>query len=183
MAGRGLGGAPLGTGRAVGAGTAGLTGRAVAAGTGAGTGAGSGTGALVGRGATTGAAAAGGLGTGAGAVGLGVGLGVEACVGATLPGVDAAGRRMTSTAGATRRGFRSFTVSRYLIAMTGGSTRAHGLRESERSIFHPDASRTSRTSRGCPEESTRTVATSPSSLTNVTSVTPEGAGEFVKSSS
>ena len=58
-------------------------------------------------GAGTGALAAGGSGVGAAAVGLGVGLGLGTggCVGDTLPGVVAAGRRMTSTAGAIRRGF------------------------------------------------------------------------------
>ena len=127
----------------------------------------------------TGALAVGGLGVGATAGrGVGVGLGAGDWVGDTVPGVVAAGRRMTSTAGATRRGFRSFTFSRYLIATPWGSTRAHGLRESDRSIFHPEGSRTSLTSRGCPEESTLTVATSPSSRTNVTFVTSEGGGDI-----
>jgi hypothetical protein len=140
---------------------------------------------MAGRGAAgTGTLAAVGRGTGvAVGRGVGVGLGVGDGAGDTLLGVAAAGRRMTSTAGMTRRGFRSFTFSRYLIAMTGGSTRAHGLSESDKSTFHPEGSRTSRTSRACPEETTRTVATPPSSRTNVISVTSEGGAEFMKSSS
>lgn len=114
--------------------------------------------------------------------GAGEAEGTEAGVGDAAPGV-AAGRRMTSTAGVTRRGFRSFTFSRYLFAGAGSSTWPYGLRVSDKSIFQSDASRTIRTSRLFPEETTRTFATSPCSLTKVTSVTSGGGTEFAKNTS
>jgi len=134
---------------------------------------GRGVGVAVGRGVGDGE----GVGEGA-EVGEGEGEGVTDAA----PGV-AAGRRMTSTAGVARRGFRSFTFSRYLIAGAGGSTWPYGLRESDRSIFHPEGSRTIRTSRVLSEETTRTVATSPSPGTTVTSVTSGGGTEFAKNTS
>ncbi len=74
-----------------------------------------GRGAGVARGAASAAGAEGATGVGRG-VGLGVGEGVGAAEdGATgAPGV-VPGLRMTSTAGATRRVFLSFTVVRYLM--------------------------------------------------------------------
>lgn len=114
---------------------------------GAGAGVGMGLG-VAGRGATeTVEAGADGVGVGRG-VGVGVGRGETVLVGVGLgavPGV-LAGRRMTSTAGAIRRVFRSFTFLGYLKRERPGgglySRLLKGLRKvdlpSRRFTDHPD---------------------------------------------
>lgn len=113
-----------------------------------GVGAGVGMGLGAGRGATeTVGAGADGVGVGRG-VGVGVGRGETELVGVGLgavPGV-LAGRRMTSTAGAIRRVFRSFTFVGYLKRERPGgglfSRLLKGLRKvdlpSRWFTYHPD---------------------------------------------
>ncbi len=115
----------------------------------AGAGAGAGVGLGVGFGVTeTAGPVTDGVGVGLG-VGVGVGRGetelVGVGLGAAVPGV-LAGRRMTSTAGAIRRGFRSFTFLGYLKRERPGgglcSRLLEGLRKvnlpSRRFTDHPD---------------------------------------------
>lgn len=151
-AGRGVGAMPVeGRGVGAGAGVGAGVGATPAVGRGVGVGVGAGTG-LAGRGAGVGAAAPVGRGVGLAGRGVGIGRGVGAGVGVAavgvgvtgaLPGVDA-GRRMTSTAGTTRRVFLSFTVVRYLMRVFRAcpASRLEGGCEvhlpSGRLPYHPD---------------------------------------------
>lgn len=92
---------------------------------------------VTGDGAGEGVADGVGVGTG---LGLGVGRGVAevvgAEVGAGVPGA-AAGRRMTSTAGTTRRVFRSFTLLTYPMRERPGGGQCSRLLERLRKVYLP----------------------------------------------
>jgi hypothetical protein len=93
----------------------------------------------VGEGVAEGVGAGTGFGVGVG-VGVGVGRGLAevagAGVGTGVPGV-AAGRRMTSTAGTTRRVFRSFTFVYYLMRERPGGGLFSRLLEGLRQVYLP----------------------------------------------